>query len=48
MLEPLFLFSDQLFKGVDKKAASDFLLVNCKEDAFIFAFEQNLPSSYKI
>ncbi|WP_158698990.1 hypothetical protein [Cronobacter dublinensis] len=48
MLEPVFLFSDQLFKGVDKKAASDFLLVNRKEDAFIFAFEQNLPPSYKI
>ncbi|WP_234013925.1 hypothetical protein [Cronobacter dublinensis] len=49
VLEPLyFLFSDQLFKGVDKKTTSGFLLVNCKEDAFIFAFEQNLPPSYKI
>ncbi|MDI6478155.1 hypothetical protein [Cronobacter dublinensis] len=49
VLEPLyFLFSDQLFKGVDKKTVSGFLLVNRKEDAFIFAFEQNLPPSYKI
>nr|WP_155887008.1 hypothetical protein [Cronobacter dublinensis] len=33
---------------MDKKTASDFLLVNRKEDAFIFSFEQNLPPGYKI
>ncbi|ELY3544832.1 hypothetical protein SMX40_003425 [Cronobacter turicensis] len=49
VIEPLdFLFSDQLFKGVDQKNSSEFLLITRKEDAFIFAFEQNLPSGYKI
>ncbi|ELY6372377.1 hypothetical protein SNQ58_004263, partial [Cronobacter sakazakii] len=49
VIEPLdFLFSDQLFKGVDQKNLGNFLLITRKEDAFMFAFEQNLPSGYKI
>ncbi|ELY2857443.1 hypothetical protein ACTV70_004580 [Cronobacter dublinensis] len=49
VLEPLvFLFSDQLFNGVTDKTSSGFLLVKSKDDAFNFAFEQNLPSGYKI
>ncbi|ELY3838931.1 hypothetical protein SMX93_004278 [Cronobacter turicensis] len=49
ILEPLdFLFSKQLFKGVDEQNLIDFLLVKRREDAFLFAFEQNLPSGYKI
>ncbi|ELQ6223049.1 hypothetical protein R2320_004384, partial [Cronobacter turicensis] len=49
ILEPLdFLFSEQLFKGVDEQNLSDFLLVKSREDAFMYAFEQNLPSGYKI
>ncbi|ELY4035194.1 hypothetical protein [Cronobacter sakazakii] len=49
VIEPLdFLFSDQLFKGVDQKNPGNFLLITRKEDAFMFAFEQNLPSGYKI
>ncbi|ALB53213.1 hypothetical protein AB8W28_15120 [Cronobacter universalis] len=48
-LEPIdFLFSEQFFKGVDEQNLSDFLLVKRREDAFLFAFEQNLPSGYKI
>ena len=49
VIEPLdFLFSDQLFKGVDQNNLGNFLLITRKEDAFMFAFEQNLPSGYKI
>ncbi|EOC0004394.1 hypothetical protein ACI0X4_004308 [Cronobacter turicensis] len=49
ILEPLdFLFSEQLFKGVDERNLSDFLFVKSREDAFMYAFEQNLPSGYKI
>ncbi|ELY5817313.1 hypothetical protein SNN51_004247 [Cronobacter turicensis] len=49
ILESLdFLLSEQLFKGVDEQNLSGFLLVKRREDAFMFAFEQNLPSGYKI
>jgi hypothetical protein len=49
IIEPVeFAFTNRLFKGGLEDINQKVLVINNVEDAFKYAFEQNLPSGYKV
>ena len=43
-----FAFTNDLFKGLSEAISQKVIIINNFDDAYKYAFEQNLPSGYKV
>ncbi|WP_235167045.1 hypothetical protein [Serratia fonticola] len=49
IIEPIeFAFTNDLFKGLSEAISQKVIVINNVDDAYKYAFEQNLPSGYKV
>lgn len=49
IIEPIeFLFTNVLFKGLSEAISQKVIVINNVDDAYKYAFEQNLPLGYKV
>ncbi|NXZ86499.1 hypothetical protein HZI30_06055 [Serratia fonticola] len=49
IIEPIeFAFTNDLFKGLSEAISQKVIIINNFDDAYKYAFEQNLPSGYKV